>query len=135
MNTRQHDHEPFAHTHRSHPATLLNAAVGFADTALIDAMELREKIRLRAFHKWEAAGKPTGNGTQFWLDAERELSEVGTETPHLPDDRRPDHALQTQAAEENAKALNAGVDSHYRDNNRMFQRHGDRGHRHGSNKD
>jgi hypothetical protein len=24
------------------------------------------------------------------------------------------------------------VDSHYRDNNRMFQSHGDRGHRHGS---
>ena len=31
-----------------------------------------EKIRLRAYQNWEAAGKPQGNGVQFWLEAERE---------------------------------------------------------------
>jgi hypothetical protein len=31
-------------------------------------------IRLRAYAKWEAAGKPAGDGVQFWLAAERELS-------------------------------------------------------------
>jgi len=32
-----------------------------------------EDIRLCAYRKWESAGKPTGNGIQFWLQAEREL--------------------------------------------------------------
>jgi hypothetical protein len=30
-------------------------------------------IRNRAYQKWEAAGKPGGDGVQFWLEAEREL--------------------------------------------------------------
>jgi len=75
MNTRQHDHEPFAHGHRSHPVTLLSAAVGSSDNALIDALEHRVDIQLCAFHKWEAAGKPTGDGVRFWLEAEKELAE------------------------------------------------------------
>jgi hypothetical protein len=32
-----------------------------------------DAIRLRAYEKWEAAGKPAGDGVQFWLAAEREL--------------------------------------------------------------
>jgi hypothetical protein len=32
-----------------------------------------EEIRLRAYHKWEDAGKPIGDGVKFWLEAEREL--------------------------------------------------------------
>jgi hypothetical protein len=32
-----------------------------------------EEIRLRAFLKWEVAGKPTGDGIPFWLVAEQEL--------------------------------------------------------------
>ena len=34
-------------------------------------------------------------------------------------------------AEKEVKESNVSVDSHYRDNNRMFQSHGERGHRHG----
>lgn len=30
-------------------------------------------IRLAAYLKWEAAGKPDGNGVSFWLEAEKEL--------------------------------------------------------------
>jgi hypothetical protein len=30
-------------------------------------------IRLLAYKKWEAAGKPDGDGIEFWLEAEREL--------------------------------------------------------------
>jgi hypothetical protein len=30
-------------------------------------------VRLRAYQKWEAAGKPDGDGVNFWLEAEREL--------------------------------------------------------------
>ena len=32
-----------------------------------------EEIRHRAYLKWEAAGKPDGNGAQFWIEAEQEL--------------------------------------------------------------
>jgi hypothetical protein len=32
-----------------------------------------EQIRLRAYQKWEAAGKPEGDDHRFWLEAEREL--------------------------------------------------------------
>lgn len=32
-----------------------------------------EEIRLRAYLKWEAAGRPGGDGLSFWVEAEREL--------------------------------------------------------------
>src|SRR5262245_40343494 len=32
-----------------------------------------EEIRVRAYQKWQAAGCPDGDGTKFWLEAEREL--------------------------------------------------------------
>jgi hypothetical protein len=32
-----------------------------------------EDIRLCAYCKWEAAGKPGGDGVNFWLEAEKEL--------------------------------------------------------------
>ncbi len=31
-------------------------------------------IRVLAHSKWEAAGCPTGDGSAFWLEAEREVS-------------------------------------------------------------
>ena len=34
-----------------------------------------EDIRLYAYEKWEAAGKPAGDGDRFWLEAEQELLE------------------------------------------------------------
>ena len=35
-----------------------------------------EKLRLLAYLKWEAAGKPAGDGGCYWLDAERELRQM-----------------------------------------------------------
>lgn len=35
------------------------------------------KIREAAYHRWQAAGCPSGDGVQFWLQAEAEL---GAET-------------------------------------------------------
>jgi hypothetical protein len=32
-----------------------------------------EQIRARAYSLWEEAGRPSGDGVQFWLAAEREL--------------------------------------------------------------
>ncbi|MCE9606032.1 MAG: DUF2934 domain-containing protein [Planctomycetia bacterium] len=31
-----------------------------------------EAIRLCAYRKWESAGKPSGDGVEFWLAAEHE---------------------------------------------------------------
>jgi hypothetical protein len=33
-----------------------------------------EKIREAAYQKWEAAGSPSGDGVEFWLAAEGELT-------------------------------------------------------------
>jgi hypothetical protein len=33
-----------------------------------------ELIRARAYYLWEQAGRPEGDGVQFWLEAEQELS-------------------------------------------------------------
>lgn len=33
-----------------------------------------EEIRLCAYRKWERAGRPTGDGVRFWLEAEHELT-------------------------------------------------------------
>lgn len=37
------------------------------------AVPLEEKIRTLAYHKWEVAGCPGGDGINFWIDAEREI--------------------------------------------------------------
>jgi carbon storage regulator len=37
---------------------------------------LHGEIRRCAYRKGDAAGKPGGNGVNFWLEAERELSQV-----------------------------------------------------------
>jgi hypothetical protein len=36
-------------------------------------MSSREEISLRAYLKWEAAGRPEGDGVDFWLEAEADL--------------------------------------------------------------
>ena len=138
MNTHQDDHA-LAKEPRSNPVTQLRAAIAASDNALLHSMDLHEDIQQLAYHKWETAGKPGGDGVHFWLKAEQELAEHELSRGAIDqfvgrDHRQLDHELGTQAVQENAKALNRGVDSHYRDNNRMFQRHGDRGHRHGINK-
>lgn len=33
----------------------------------------QEVIRVHAYQKWEAAGKPNGDGVNFWLEAEQEV--------------------------------------------------------------
>jgi hypothetical protein len=30
-------------------------------------------VRVRAYQKWEAAGKPKGDGVSFWIEAEQEI--------------------------------------------------------------
>ena len=35
-----------------------------------------DKIRLLAYQKWEAAGRPEGDGATFWIEAEQQLLHV-----------------------------------------------------------
>jgi len=35
-----------------------------------------EAIRLCAYRKWVTAGKPGGDGVNFWLEAKREISKA-----------------------------------------------------------
>jgi hypothetical protein len=123
MNTRYDNHASFAHGDRSHPVSLLSAAVATADKALIGALAVREDIQLCAFHKWEAAGRPSGDGVQFWLEAEKELSEARTDKSVDRDGRSLDHSIETPAAQENAKALDASVDNWGRGNSQDADRH------------
>ena len=134
--TTKHDDHTTAHDHQTNAVSQLRAAVAASEQSLMHSMDLHEDIQHLAYHKWEVAGKPGGDGVHFWLKAEHELAEHELARGAIDqfvgrDHRQSDHELGTVAAQENAKALNRGVDSHYRDNNRMFQRHGDRGHRHG----
>lgn len=39
--------------------------------------QIHRQIRLRAYYKWDAAGRPAGDGLSFWLEAERESMDEG----------------------------------------------------------
>jgi len=48
-----------------------------------------ESIARRAHQIWEASGRPGGNETAHWLQAERELHEATVSTAHGEGARRP----------------------------------------------
>ena len=53
-----------------------NASLGeasCANQAQSDEPVSEEAIRFLAFQKWEAAGKPDGDGRRFWLEAVHEI--------------------------------------------------------------
>lgn len=127
--------------HHSKQATLAHAGPGKTTTPPaavaasandhIGKLVSDEDIRLCAYQKWEAAGKPTGDGIQFWLAAEQELVEGKNEKVLRRDGSHGYPQHERPEVEKTVKECNVIVDSHYRDNKRMFQGHGERGHRHG----
>jgi len=120
MRTHHHKRGTLAQSGPTGPTTP-------TQTAIAD-----EDIRRCPYQKWEAAGKPAGDGVQFWLEAERELVE-GEKEKFVQGGVWHGHREQERVEAEKAavKERPVSVDSHYRDNNRMFQSHGERGHRHG----
>lgn len=52
-------------------------SVAFDDTPPTGKVVTADDVRLCAYRKWESAGKPTGDGIQFWLEAEHELMSGG----------------------------------------------------------
>jgi hypothetical protein len=72
-----------------------------------------EDIRLYAYQKWEAAGQPTGDGVQFWLEAEHELVEGQNENYSVRQVGWHGNRLRERLeAEKAVKEGNASVDSH-----------------------
>jgi hypothetical protein len=48
--------------------------------------DLEEKIRQRAYERWQQSGETEGSATDFWLQAEFEVAQE-TSTPVPPQDR------------------------------------------------
>ena len=73
MHTHHHKRATPAQSGPTGPTTPTAVASGDKDhnAQLVSA----EEIRVCAYRKWESAGKPTGDGIQFWLEAEEELVE------------------------------------------------------------
>ena len=49
------------------------------------APDVGENIKQRAHELWEAEGSPEGRELEFWLQAERELSEASAAAPGSSD--------------------------------------------------
>lgn len=56
-----------------------------ADDRADDMTELEHRIRVRAWHLWQLAGKPADRQEEFWLEAERQITlEARDERPDPP---------------------------------------------------
>ncbi len=73
MTQHHHKHATLAHAGTGKPTTPTKADVASGDNDNKGKSVSDECIRICAFQKWEAAGKPSGDGVQFWLEAEQKL--------------------------------------------------------------
>lgn len=71
MSKHHPKHPQSAHSGSTAPTTAPQTAVASGDCARAASPE---DIQLRAYRKWEQAGKPSCDGIQFWLEAEQELT-------------------------------------------------------------
>jgi hypothetical protein len=131
MTKHHHKHGTPEHAGPGKLTTSSEPGVASGDNYHNGKLLSEEDIRLCAYRKWEAAGKPTGDGVQFWLEAEQELVEGGNEKFLQRESWQGHREHERPEAEKAVKECKLSVDGHYRDNNRMFQSHGERGHRHG----
>ena len=75
MPKHDHNRETPAQSGRTGPTTTTQTAVASGDKDHNAPSVSAEDIRLRAYRKWEIAGKPTGASIRFWLEAEQELGQ------------------------------------------------------------
>jgi Protein of unknown function (DUF2934) len=73
MHKHHHQHATLTQAGPTGPTTTAPAAVAPGDKESSARLVSEDAIRLCAYRKWESAGKPTGDGIQFWLEAEQEL--------------------------------------------------------------
>ena len=71
-------HASPVHTASSHPTNepKPDSASVLAKPSPNDKPPSQGAVRLRAYQRWETAGKPRGNGVNFWLEAEQEVSYI-----------------------------------------------------------
>ena len=72
MHTHRHKPTTPAHARPTAPARAAQPAAA-PETNHRARSVSADDIRRRAYEKWERAGKPAGDGVQFWLEAEQEL--------------------------------------------------------------
>ena len=74
---RTHHHKPAtpAHSNPTGPTTNTTPGVAAGDKASSLRPVTADDVRLCAYRKWERAGKPPGDGVQFWLEAEQEVTQ------------------------------------------------------------
>ena len=73
MHKHHHKHATLAPSVPTGPATTTQTAVASGDKEHKAPLVSVDDIRLCAYRKWASAGKPTGDGISFWLEAEQEL--------------------------------------------------------------
>jgi hypothetical protein len=66
--------KPAKNSHGSQAPKLESAARTDSPPAHDGRQVSEEEIRLLAYHKWESAGRPAGDGAEFWRQAEMELT-------------------------------------------------------------
>jgi len=71
-------HKRHPKTETSTPAKLLSESElgvrsGVSELDQIGNAKSQASVRVRAYQKWDAAGKPDGDGINFWLEAEQEV--------------------------------------------------------------
>jgi hypothetical protein len=72
--SRHHNHETPVQPVTSR--STITAPPSFSNSAPAKSKAVSEdEIRLCAYKKWEHAGRPRGDGVQFWLEAKRELAQ------------------------------------------------------------
>lgn len=73
MHTHHHNRATLAQSDPTGQTTITQSSVASGAKNHNARSVSAEDIRLSAYRKWEIAGKPIGDGSQFWLEAEREL--------------------------------------------------------------
>jgi hypothetical protein len=76
MRKPHHKHPTSLQAADAQPQNNTKTGVAVVETHLKAKPVAEEDIRVFAYRKWENAGKPTGDGSMFWLEAERELVQM-----------------------------------------------------------
>src|SRR5271165_4797929 len=75
MTQHDHKHASLLQAGPVKPTIPTKVAVASSDNDHHGKSVSDEDIRLCAYLNWEAAGRPSGDGVRFWLQAEQELVE------------------------------------------------------------
>ena len=71
-----HRHEARANaTPASHDSARIPQAKAVGN-GTVNGLISDSDVRRRAYEKWERAGRPPGDGVDFWLEAKRELAQI-----------------------------------------------------------